>query len=119
MDKNGNGSLDVDDFRWGLLDFGVEITKEEAAELLKHFDADKNGGVNFNEFISALKGGDLSESRLAVIKRAYDKLDVNHDGQVRLDDIAKLYDASTHPDVVAGHRSERDIYMEFMNTWDT
>ena len=54
-----------------------------------------------------------------MIKRAYDKLDVNHDGQVKLDDIAKLYDASTHPDVVAGHRSERDIYMEFMNTWDT
>ena len=31
MDNNGNKSLDVDDFRWGLLDFGVQITKEEAS----------------------------------------------------------------------------------------
>ena len=30
---------------------------------------------------------------------AYDKLDVNKDGKVTLEDIAKLYDASYHPDV--------------------
>jgi hypothetical protein len=31
---------------------------------------------------------------------AYDKLDVNKDGLVKLDDISKIYDASKHPDVV-------------------
>jgi hypothetical protein len=30
---------------------------------------------------------------------AYDKLDVNKDGLVKLDDIAKLYDVSQHPDI--------------------
>ena len=26
MDKNGNGNLDVDDFRWGFIDFGFNLT---------------------------------------------------------------------------------------------
>ena len=30
MDNNGNKLLDVDDFRWGLKDFGIQISKEEA-----------------------------------------------------------------------------------------
>jgi hypothetical protein len=30
MDNNGNKLLDVDDFRWGLIDYGITITKEEA-----------------------------------------------------------------------------------------
>jgi hypothetical protein len=29
---------------------------------------------------------------------AYDKLDVNKDGLVKLDDICQIYDASKHPD---------------------
>lgn len=88
MDQRGDHKLDVDDFRWGLLDFGIQVTKEEAQELLNRFDADKNGTVNFDEFMSAIKGGDLTQSRLALIRKAYEKLDVNHDGQVKLDDIA-------------------------------
>lgn len=30
MDKNGNGNLDVEDFRWGFIDFGFNLTQEEA-----------------------------------------------------------------------------------------
>jgi len=55
MDDNGNHQLDVDDFRWGLIDYGITISKEEAAQVLKHFDRDGNGTVDFNEFLSALR----------------------------------------------------------------
>lgn len=34
MDNNSNHLLDVDDFRWGLKDYGIEITKEEASQIL-------------------------------------------------------------------------------------
>jgi Ca2+-binding EF-hand superfamily protein len=50
---------------------------------------------------------------------AYDKLDVNKDGLVKLDDIAQIYDASKHPDVLDGKKSEEQIYVEFMKLWDT
>lgn len=79
--------MDVDDFRWGFIDFGISVTKEEAAQVLEYFDRDKNGTVSYDEFLRFLKG-DLNASRKAWIRRAYDKLDVNKDGQVKLDDIA-------------------------------
>ena len=34
MDNNGNKLLDVDDFRWGLKDYGIQISKEEASQIL-------------------------------------------------------------------------------------
>ncbi len=36
------------------MDFGLQITKDEAAQLLERFDKDKNGTVNFSEFISTV-----------------------------------------------------------------
>ena len=56
---------------------------------------------------------------MEMVKKAYAKLDVNGDGTVRLDDIAQLYDAACHPDVVSGKKDEQDLYMEFMSLWDT
>lgn len=61
----------------------------------------------------------MNESRLSWIKQAYDKLDVNKDGLVKLDDIAKLYDVSQHPDVVSKKLTEKEAYLDFMKLWDT
>jgi len=44
---------------------------------------------------------------------------VNGDGSVKLDDIAKLYDVSKHPDVVQGRKEPKQVYLEFMRLWDT
>ena len=118
MDERGDKCLDVDDFRWGLMDFGISVSKEEAVEVLNHFDKDKNGTVNFDEFLVTLKG-ELNERRVAAIKKAYAKLDVTGNGLVTLDDIAKLYDASKHPEYLSGSKTEQEIYMEFMALWDT
>ena len=54
MDLNGNGLLDVDDFRWGLMEYGVSLSKDEGLTVLKHFDKDGSGSVDFNEFLSSL-----------------------------------------------------------------
>jgi len=61
----------------------------------------------------------LNAFRLGLIKKAYEKLDVNRDGLVKLDDIAKLYDVSKHPDVISGRKQPMEVYKEFMSLWDT
>ncbi len=64
--------------------------------------------------------GDVNEFRQGLITRAYnEKLDVNKDGQVTLEDVAKIYDASVHPDVVSGKKTEEEVFVEFMKKWDT
>lgn len=52
----------------------------------------------------------MNEARLALVKAAYDKLDANKSGSVTLEDIAALYDASAHPDVVTGKKSPEEVF---------
>lgn len=101
MDDNGNHQLDIDDFRWGLIDFGITITKEEASQLLKYIDRDGNGTIDFDEFLRFIRG-DLNDFRKDLINQAYDKLDVNKDGLVKLEDIEKIYESTQIPDAIDG-----------------
>jgi Ca2+-binding EF-hand superfamily protein len=55
--------------------------------VLNHFDRDGSGTISFNEFLRAIRG-EPNANRLAIIRKAYQKLDVNGDGLVKLDDIA-------------------------------
>lgn len=61
----------------------------------------------------------MNENRRAWVRKAYNKLDVNKDGRVTLEDVAKIYDASCHPDVVQRRKTEEDVFREFMTQWDT
>lgn len=118
LDDNRNRQLEPKELQDGLKDFGIFIDDEAAHCVLKHFDRDGSGTVDFNEFLRAIRG-DLNETRIALIRKAYDKLDVNGDGTVTLDDVAKLYDVSQHPDVITGKLSPAEAYRQFMSLWDT
>lgn len=55
MDVRGDHKLDVDDFRWGLMDYGIQVSKEEAQEMLKNFDKDGCNAVHWQDFICAVR----------------------------------------------------------------
>jgi len=118
MDDNGNRQLDLEDFRWGFIDYGFNLTIEEAQQLLTHFDRDGNGTVSYDEFLQAIKG-EMNPARVQWVRAAYDKLDVTKDGRVTLEDIAQIYDANEHPDVKEGKKTPDQIFAEFMSQWDT
>lgn len=126
MDENGNKKLDPDDFRWGLYGMGVNITKQEATLIVDVCDRDKDGSVDYDEFLRFVRvhfifyiykiiQGDLSEARKQMIKKAYEKLDKNKDGKVTLTDIILIYDASHHPDVKEGKKDPEEVLKEFMS----
>ena len=104
LDDNRNRQLDLNELMWGLKDFDIHLSEEQAKVLIQHFDRDGSGTVCFDEFLVALRG-ELNDTRIGFIRRAYDKLDVNGDGQVTLDDIARIYDVSQHPDVMDGKKT--------------
>jgi len=62
MDTKGTCKLDCDDFRWGLLDYGIQISKEDATELLAYYDADNCGTIHYKDFLSALRVSSLQAS---------------------------------------------------------
>lgn len=118
LDDNRNRQIERNELMWGLKDFDIHLSEEQADVLLTHFDRDGSGTIDFDEFLVALRG-DLNDNRKAWIRKAYDKLDVNKDGLVKLDDIAQLYDVSQHPDVQQGKLTPEQAYKQFMSMWDT
>ena len=112
LDDSKNRKIEPAELENGLRDFGVNLNDVQISVLAKHFDRDGSGSIDFDEFLRTIRG-DLNDYRLSFIKAAYEKLDVNKDGQVKLDDIAKLYDVSEHPDVQAGKDSQA-VYTNFM-----
>lgn len=62
MDTKGDMNLDVDDFRWGLMDFGIQISKDESAELLNNFSKDQSN-INFDVFLNEFRVSSASVPR--------------------------------------------------------
>ena len=79
--------------------------------MIKFFDRNNDGQVHFDEFVVFMRG-DINEYRKGLIAKAYQTLDVNGDGQVTLDDVAKIYDASHHPDVISRKSTPEQVYSE-------
>jgi Ca2+-binding EF-hand superfamily protein len=118
IDDRGNGVLDAQEFRFGLIDFGIDLPQEEFDMVQKVFDVNGDGFISFTEFLQTIQGP-LPPNRAEVIRQAYDVLDKNHDGVLTKADLAGVYDAAKHPDVVSNRKTEGEILEEFLSHWDT
>lgn len=98
IDKNNNRLMDGEELDAGLRQRGVNLNPEQISVLLKYFDKDGSGQIDLNEFMVTIRGT-INAARMSWINAAYDKLDKNKDGKVTLDDIAKIIDVTTLPEV--------------------
>lgn len=62
--------------------------------------------------------GDLTPNRLAIVKKAFAKLDKDGSGVVDIDDLKDVYNTSRHPDVMSGKKSPDQILVEFLETFE-
>jgi Ca2+-binding EF-hand superfamily protein len=81
------------------------------------FDTDGSGGVDLEEFIQRVRDP-LTERRLGLVQLAFARLDKDGNGVVDGTEVASLYDASQHPDVIAGRRTSQQVLTEFLETFD-
>lgn len=51
---NKTGQVDDDDFRWGLIDLGYNLSKAEANEVVKFFDPSGSGMIAYENFLAKL-----------------------------------------------------------------
>jgi len=85
--------------------------------LFDYFDTDNSGSIQYEEFIQGLRNP-LTERRKALVNLAFGKLDKDGSGIVDASEVATLYDASKHPDVIAGRKTANDVFHEFLDTFD-
>ena len=55
MDDDGNRTLDMNEFKKGLHDFGVILTPDKIQSLFNQIDLDHSGTIDFDEFLIALR----------------------------------------------------------------
>ena len=55
MDLSGNNKLDLKEFELGLASFGFFPKKVDLQALLNYYDIDRDGYINFDEFVKGLR----------------------------------------------------------------
>lgn len=118
MDDNNSKTLDREEFRKAIKDFKLDVPDDHIAVVFNAFDLNRDGTIDYNEFLRIVRG-DMSQGRLALAKRAFQKLDRDGSGVVDINDIRGVYNASKHPDVLSGKKSEDQIFNEFLETFET
>jgi len=118
MDDSGDKSLDREELRLGLQDYGVECSVTELNDLFEFLDVDKSGKISFDEFLIGLRGP-IPERRLKFIRIAFDLLDRTGDGHVSVEDLEMVYDPSFHPEVRNGKMTKVEALKEFLKQFDT
>ena len=118
MDDNNNKTLEFLEFSKALKDFRVDLPDDSVRRLFAYFDADRNGVIDYEEFSHRLRG-QMNEFRVALVRSAFARLDKNGNGIVELDDIKGVYNATNHPDVRSGKKTEDEVLCEFLDTFET
>lgn len=116
MDDDGSRSLDRDELMKGLYDYGLKFTKAEVTQMLIDIDRDHSGRISFNEFLQALRPP-MSEARLEIIDKAFNKMDKTGDGVVTVVDLMDTYDVSRHPKFISGERTKEQIIKKYLDVF--
>jgi Ca2+-binding EF-hand superfamily protein len=77
----------------------------------------RDGTIDYDEFVRIIRG-DLPPNRLALVKKAFQKIDRDGSGILDIDDIKEVYNTSRHPDVLAGKKTSDQIMVEFLETFE-
>jgi Ca2+-binding EF-hand superfamily protein len=55
MDDDGNRKLNLDEFRKGVQEYGLNFSKSEIEDLFRLIDIDRNGNIDYEEFLRKLR----------------------------------------------------------------
>jgi len=84
---------------------------------MKFYDADGDGNISYEEFLSGLKD-DLSERKRLMVEKAFKILDKDNSGQITVADIKNIYDVKQNKDFIAGKKTKEQVLEEFLNNFD-
>ena len=85
--------------------------------LFEFYDGDSCGMIDYELFIRSIRDP-LTGLRLSLVNLAFDQLDRQGSGMVDAAEMASLYDATRHPDVMRGSTSSQQALTSFLETFD-
>jgi len=117
MDDDNSGALDSQEFIKALSSYRISTDPKEHEAIFKTFDSDGNGEINYEEFLRGLMGS-MNRRREDLVLKAFKIIDKDGSGELDIKDIKGTYNAKKHPDVLNGKKSEDEILLEFLDTFE-
>ncbi len=112
-----SGGLNREEFAAVLSAFGLSVSPKEVELIFRAFDANNDGSISYDEFMSELRG-ELRGQRLATVQKAFDRIDARGAGRVPLSEISRAFNAHADQRVVNGDISPAQAVQDFMSTFD-
>lgn len=114
LDTDNSKSLSLSEFKKALRDFDLKANDNDTRLLFNSFDTSGDGLLSYDEFLTAICPP-LSSTRKNFINVAFTKLDRHGQRKFSLDALVDNFNASFHPDVIAGMKTERQVITDLIN----
>ena len=88
-----------------MREFKAEVAQEDVGTLFSAFDINRDGTIQYDEFLRIIRG-DLNDYRRSLVERAFKKLDRDGSGVVEVQDLVGVYNGKKHPAVIEGRKTE-------------
>eukprot|EP00347_Sterkiella_histriomuscorum_P017814 403347883 len=118
IDDDGSKSLSLQEFQKAVREFKAEVAQEDVGTLFSAFDINRDGTIQYDEFLRIIRG-DLNDYRRSLVERAFKKLDRDGSGVVEVQDLVGVYNGKKHPAVIEGRKTEEQVLGEFLETFET
>ena len=118
MDDDNSKSLNRQEFEKACREFKMQMTSEDMGILFAAFDINRDGTIQYDEFLRIIRG-ELNANRKALVEKAFRVLDRDGSGMLEIQDITSVYNASRHPAVLEGRKTDSQVLGEFLETFET
>uniref|UniRef100_A0A0B7BFP9 EF-hand domain-containing protein n=1 Tax=Arion vulgaris TaxID=1028688 RepID=A0A0B7BFP9_9EUPU len=120
IDVDYSKKICFEELALGVKNYQLNFSNKDLQDLFCVLDRDGNGQIDFKEFMDLLTPP-MNQVRVKVINEAFDKLDVNSDGAIQLDDLKIVYAANArkHPNFISGQWTEEETLKYFLDGLDT
>lgn len=85
--------------------------------VLTVFDKDKDSCVDFEEFLTAIRGKP-NVRRQSIIDKAFLKFDKEGNGYIDVISLRSVFNAAKHPKVVSGEMSQDQVFTVFLKNFN-
>jgi Ca2+-binding EF-hand superfamily protein len=109
--------MDPDKFRLALLDLGIVLSGQDIKFLTLGFK-DGQGYLRVNMLCDHICGF-LSQERAHLVDGIFDLLDVDHSGELNIDDLRQVADFQRHSAVLAGKLTAEEAMRQYLDIFDT
>lgn len=116
-DTAKGGSINVQELQRGCMQCGVPLDDVESRVLIKSLDKVGNGLASIESIVNTVRG-EFTERRASLADKCFSLLLRVCRGTVSFGRMLELFDASQHPDVVAGKVTADAARSSFAAQWD-